>query len=364
MFDYLIVGCGLFGVSFARTVTDAGKSCLIVDKRDHIAGNCHTKSLEGIRVHAYGPHQFHTKSKRIWDFVNRFAEFNHYRAHIKANHGGKMYSMPPNMRLFNRLWGVTTPDEAKKKIESVRVPFAHPANFKEWVLDQVGEDIYEKFYKGYTTKQWGRDPSEIPVSTARRLPIRFTWNDRWFDDQYEGIPIGGYTAMVERMLLDIPFQLEVDYFEHKRELDRVAKKIVYTGKVDELFDYRFGELGYRSIRFEEEVHDTEDLQGNSIINYTDASVPYTRIVEHKHFEFLRSDKTVITKEYPEDYSRGKIPYYPIGDAANREMYRKYWEELARHPHLICGGRLGEYKYYNMDQVIASAIKKAETEIES
>jgi UDP-galactopyranose mutase len=362
MFDYLIVGCGLFGATFARRALDVGKSVLILDKRRHIGGNCYTEEQHGIQVHKYGPHQFHTQSKAVWDFVNRFAKFNHHRLHTRANRDGRIYSMPPSMILFQQLWGVTTPAEARAKIESVRIPCEKPRNFKEFILDALGPQIYEMFYEGYSRKQWGRDPSEIPMFVARRLPIRFTWNDRYFEDPYEGIPIGGYTRMIENMIDGACVELNTDFGDlPKGDLHMIASKTVYTGKIDALFDYCYGDLEYRSLRFEEEVH-CGDFQGNAVMNFTSADIPYTRIVEHKHFEFNHSETTVITKEYPAACGRNDVPFYPVETVENRERFAKYKQDLARLPNIIGGGRLFEYRYYNMDQCIASAMTLAKNEL--
>lgn len=360
MYDYLIVGCGLWGATFARKMLEAGKTVLMLDKRSHIAGNCYSEEQHGIQVHKYGPHQFHTKSKKIWDFVNQFSEFNHYRAHIKAKYDGRIYSMPPNMMLYHQLWDVLTPKEARAMIETQRVPCENPQNFKEYVLDAVGQEIYDKFFYGYTLKQWGRDPAEIKRYVAKRLPISFTWTDRWFTDQYEGIPIGGYTKMIGNMLDGATVELNVDFMENYRELCRRAHKIVYTGKIDEFFKYRFGELEYRTLRFEEEVHDG-DYQGNAIINYTSAKVPYTRIVEHKHFEFKDTPKTVITKEYSMAADRKDVPYYPVENDETRALLKRY-QDLAKEKGILGGGRLFEYRYYDMDMTVASALTAAEKEL--
>jgi UDP-galactopyranose mutase len=359
-FDYLIVGCGLFGATFARKALEAGQSVLMIDKRRHIAGNCYTEEKLGIQVHKYGPHQFHTRSRMIWDFVNRFAEFNHYRAHIKANYQGRIYSMPPNMNMFHQLWGVTTPAEARARIEEVRVPCESPRNVKEFILDAVGPQIYEMFYEGYSRKQWGRDPSEIPMFVAKRLPIRFTWIDRWFEDAYEGIPIGGYTRMIENMLDGATVRLNTDFNALKPDLETIARKTLYTGKIDELLEYRYGDLEYRTLRFEEEEH-AGDYQGNAIINHTSADVPFTRVVEHQHFEFKQLERTIITREYSLNGGRSDIPYYPVETAENRERYNRYKQDLASLPHIIGGGRLFEYRYYDMDQCIGSALTLAKKE---
>jgi UDP-galactopyranose mutase len=363
MYDYLIVGCGLWGATFARQMLDAGKTVLMVDKRGHIAGNCYTEKWGpkgDIHVHKYGPHQFHTRSKKIWDYVNRFAEFNHYRAHIKARFGEKLYSMPPNMMLYHQLWGVTTPAEAREVIDCQRVPCDSPQNVRDYILDALGWKIYEMFYEGYSTKQWGRDPSEIPKSVGRRLPISFTWTDRWFTDEHEGIPKLGYTHMIENMIDGADVELNVDFMDNHRDLCRRAHRTVYTGKIDEFFNYRFGELEYRSLRFEEEVHDG-DFQGNSIINYTSKDVPWTRIVEHKHFTFAQSDKTIITREFPQACSRNDVPYYPVENDETRALLKRY-QDLAKEERVVIGGRLGSFRYFDMDQTIGEALATADREI--
>jgi UDP-galactopyranose mutase len=363
MYDFLLVGCGIFNATFARCAMDLGKRVLMVDRRDHIGGNCYDSSIEGINVHKYGPHQFHTKSAAVWRFVNRFAEFNHYRAHIKASYRGRIYSMPPNMMLYHQLWGVMTPEEAQAKIEESRIPSPFPKNLKEMVCDAVGEEIYRSFYFGYSKKMWGVDPGEIPVSVGKRLPIRFTWIDRWFDDEFEGIPKGGYTKMIGNMIDGATVELSADYLKDKAILDKLAHKVVFTGQIDEYFNFKFGDLGYRSLRFEQEIQDG-DFQGNAIINYTDEAVPFTRITEHKHFEFVKSNKTVLTREYPQAYARdaGTVPYYPIDNETNRAVYQKYLEEWNKLPNVLGGGRLHSFKYYDMDQVIASALALARREL--
>jgi UDP-galactopyranose mutase len=359
MYDLLIVGCGLFGATFARKALDAGKTVLIIDQRKHIGGNCYTEEKHGILVHKYGPHQFHTRDRGIWDFVTKYAEFNHYRAHIVADAGDGLYSMPPNMRLFNQLWGVKTPAEAKQKVESVRISCDRPRNVKDFILDALGPEVYEKFYEGYSTKQWGVDPSEIPISVGKRLPIRFNWTDRWFEDEYEGIPKKGYTHLIENLIdgadvvLNTNFK-DIDFLSNPQ----CVKKVVYTGKIDELFDYQFGELEYRTLRFEEEVHDG-DYQGNAIINYTSKETPWTRIVEHKHFAFQKSDKTVITKEFSSAATRNDVPYYPVDNEKNRLIYARYAEK-AKETNFLLGGRLASFKYMDMDTTVGQALKMAET----
>ena len=358
-FDYLIVGSGMFGAVFARRAAEAGQRVRLLDKRDHIAGNCYSEKIAGVEVHRYGPHIFHTDNERVWEFVNRFADFNHYRHHGRVRHGGRTLSFPINLLTLSQLWGVNTPAEAEQKLAEVRVPCENPKNLREWILSQVGEELYETFVRGYTTKQWGRDPAELPPSIIRRIPIRQTFDDRYFSDKFQGIPIGGYTRMFENMLDHhaIDVVLGVDYFEYADELEASAAKVVYTGKIDEYFDYRFGELEYRSLRFENEVL-SGDFQGAAIVNYTEAAVPYTRITEHKHFEFQQSAQTVITREYPDQCDRTKVPYYPIRDAANSALYEQY-RAAAQHIGLILGGRLATYQYYDMHQVVAQALTLAD-----
>ncbi len=360
-YDYLVVGCGMFGAVFARTAAEQGKRVLVIDKRDHVAGNCFSESIAGINVHRYGPHIFHTNHPGVWQFLNRFAEFNQYTHHGRVHYRGRTFSFPINLMTLTQLWGINTPAEAERKLQSVRVPLDNPRNLRDWAVSQVGEELYEIFIRGYTTKQWERDPAELPASIIRRIPIRNSFDDRYFNDRYQGIPIGGYTRMFENMLdhAGIEIQLGVDYFGHADELTRLAGKTVYTGKLDEFFDYRFGELEYRSLRFETEVLDG-DFQGAAIMNYTDDAVPFTRITEHKHFEFRQSDQTVITREYPDAYQRGKTPYYPIRDAANAAIYEKYRAE-AEITGVLFGGRLASYQYYDMDQVVAQALAVAKQE---
>ncbi|NIK74660.1 UDP-galactopyranose mutase [Thermonema lapsum] len=363
IYDYLIVGAGLFGSVFARELTDAGFKCLIIDKRPHTGGNVYTEKREGIDVHMYGPHIFHTSDDRIWAYVNRFTKFNHYVNRPKVYYKGKIYSFPINLFTLYQLYGVKTPAEAQKKLEEVKVPIKNPKNLEEWVLSQVGQEIYEIFIKGYTMKQWMCDPKELPTFIIRRLPIRLTFDDNYFNDCYQGIPVEGYTKMMERLQAGIEVRLNTDYFANKEYFDGTARKVVFTGKIDEFFGYRFGELEYRTLRFEHEMH-KGDYQGNAIINYTEYEIPYTRICEHKHFTFGQQEHTIITKEYPEAWSRGKEPYYPINNERNNKIYKQYAtlsEELK--DKYIFGGRLAEYKYYDMHQVIGSALAKAKKEIE-
>ena len=356
MYDYLIVGCGLFGVTFARLAVDMGKSCLVIDKRPHIAGNCYTENIEGINVHKYGPHIFHTSNKVIWNFVNRFAEFNNFILSPKAYSKGKLYSLPFNMNTFYEMWGVTTPDQAKKIIENQKFQ-SIPTNLEEQALSLVGEDIYQNLIKGYTTKQWGREPKDLPSFIIKRLPLRFIFDNNYFNDMYQGIPIGGYTKMFSNMLKGIDIKLNTDYFSDRQYFNSLAKNIVYTGCIDEFFDYKYGELEYRSLEFSHETLSINNYQGVSVLNYSDADIPYTRIVEHKHFEKVDSNKTVITKEYPKKYEKGLTPYYPINDESNQLTYKKYQEESKSLKKFVFGGRLSEYKYMDMHVVIESAFNK-------
>ena len=361
-FDYVIVGSGMFGSVFARLMAEHGKQVLLVDKRSHIGGNCFSQETEGIHVHRYGPHIFHTSNARVWEFVNRFARFNHFRLRTPVNFGGRLFSFPINLMTLHQLWGVTTPDEARRKLAEVRQECANPRNLEEWVLSQVGREIYETFILGYTTKQWGRDPRELPASIIRRIPIRLTYNDRYFDDVYEGIPIGGYTKLFENMLdhENIRVETDVDFFQQRHWLQQQASRLVYTGKIDEYFDYRFEQLEYRSLRFEERILEG-DFQGSAIVNYSDLNVPQTRITEYKHFDMLDTKRTVITYEYPQAYDETKIPYYPIRDERNSRLYERY-RELATEGSTVFGGRLGTYQYYDMHQVVAQAMTMAEKEL--
>ena len=356
-YDYLIVGAGLFGAVFAHEAKAAGKTCLVVDKRDHIAGNIYTEEVEGINVHRYGAHIFHTNNKEVWDYVNRFAVFNRYTNSPVANYHGEIYNMPFNMNTFNKMWGVVTPAEAHAKIEEQRA--AHftpePKNLEEQAINLVGTDIYEKLVKGYTEKQWGRPCTELPAFIIRRLPVRFTYDNNYFNALYQGIPNGGYTKMVEKMLDGIEVRLGVNYLKDKAELDKLAGRVIYTGPIDAYFDYSLGALQYRSVRFEPEVLDTPNYQGNAVVNYTDAETPYTRVIEHKHFEFGDQPKTVISREYSAEWKPGDEPYYPVNDEANNTLYARYKAMADAEPHVVFGGRLGEYKYYDMDKVIESAL---------
>lgn len=361
MYDYLIVGSGLYGAVFAREMTDRGFKCLVIDKRAHVAGNVYTENIAGINVHKYGAHIFHTSDKTVWDYVNRFAEFNRYTNSPIADFNGEIYNLPFNMNTFNKMWGVITPQQAKEKIERQKksAGITEPKNLEEQAISLVGTDIYEKLIKYYTQKQWGRKCTELPAFIIKRLPVRFTYDNNYFNDLYQGIAIGGYTKMVQNMLSGIEVILNTDYLENRQELDRKAKTVVFTGPIDAYFKYSLGYLQYRSVRFETQTLDTDNYQGNAVVNYTDENTPYTRIIEHKHFEFGRQDKTVISREYSAEWKPGDEPYYPVNDEKNAELYRKY-KALAENEHnVIFGGRLGEYKYYDMDKVILSALKKTE-----
>lgn len=361
-YDYLVVGAGLYGAVFAHEAKKRGKSVLVVDKRPNIAGNVYTEEIAGINVHKYGAHIFHTNDKALWEYVNQFAEFNRYTNSPVANYHGELYSLPFNMYTFNRMWGVVTPEEAAAKIEEQRqaAGIAQPRNLEEQAISLVGTDIYEKLIKGYTEKQWGRPCHELPSFIIRRLPVRLTFDNNYFNARYQGIPMGGYTRMVANMLDGIPVRLQVDYLAHKGELDQLAGQVIYTGPVDAYFGYTLGNLEYRSIRFETEVLDKPNFQGNAVINYTDRETPWTRIIEHKWFEFGTQPKTVISREYSAEWKPGDEPYYPVNDEKNSALYAKYAELAKAEPHVHFGGRLGEYKYYDMDAVILAALRLRET----
>lgn len=363
-YDYLIVGAGLYGAVFAREATDAGKKVLVIDKRDHIAGNIYTENVEGINVHKYGAHIFHTNNRKVWDYLNSFSEFNRYTNSPVANYKGEIYSLPFNMYTFNKMWGVITPDEAASKIEEQKksAGITEPHNLEEQAISLVGKDIYEKLVKGYTEKQWGRPCSELPSFIIKRLPVRLTYDNNYFNALYQGIPMGGYTAMVEKMLDGIDIRLGVDYLENREELYDIADKIVYTGPIDGYYDYKFGPLEYRSVRFETEILDIPNFQGNAVVNYTDIETPWTRIIEHKFFEFGTGPKTVISKEYSSAWKIGDDPYYPVNDSTNSELYEKYKKLADCEDKVIFGGRLGQYKYYDMDAVVAEALDMAEREL--
>ena len=362
-YDYLLVGAGLYNAVFCEHAVRAGKKCLVVERRDHIAGNIYTEKVEDIDVHIYGAHIFHTSDKEVWDYICRFAHFNGFVNRVKANYKGTIYSMPFNMYTFEKLWGVKTPEEAQAIIEKQRACLngKTPENLEEQAISLVGTDVYRTLVKGYTEKQWGRDCSQLPAFIIRRLPLRFTYDDNYFNDPYQGIPEEGYTAMVEKMFAGADVVLGKDYFDFIKETKHTFGKTVYTGKADEFFGYRLGKLEYRSLRFETEVLDTPDYQGNAVINYTEREVPYTRIIEHKHFNFGKQPKTVVTREYPAAYEEGMEAYYPVNDAKNTELAAEYEKIKAERPDVIFGGRLGEYKYYDMDKVIASAFKLCEKE---
>ena len=357
-YDYLIVGSGLTGAVFAHEANKKGKKCLVIDKRPHIGGNIYTEKIEDINVHKYGAHIFHTSDKMVWNYVNQFAEFNRYTNSPIARYKNEVYNLPFNMNTFSKLWGVFTIDEAKEKIneELAEVKIGEPKNLEEQAIKLVGNTIYQKLVKGYTEKQWGKKADELPAFIIKRLPVRFTYDNNYFNDKYQGIPIGGYTQIVEKMLDGIDVKLNYDYFEHKAELDNIAEKIIFTGPIDKYYDYKYGKLEYRSLRFETEVMDTENYQGNSVVNYTEYEIPYTRIIEHKHFEFGSQPKTVVTKEYPDSWDVNKEPYYPINNDKNNELYQKYKQLADQDNKVIFAGRLGQYKYYDMDKVIAEALK--------
>lgn len=363
-YDYLVVGAGLFGAVFAQQCKAAGKSVLVIDKRPNIAGNVYTEAVEGINVHVYGAHIFHTNNKQVWDYVNQFAEFNRFTNAPVANYKGELYSLPFNMYTFNKMWGVVTPEQAAAKIEEQRAAagITEPKNLEEQAISLVGTDIYEKLVKGYTEKQWGRDCKDLPAFIIKRLPVRLTFDNNYFNALYQGIPMGGYTKMVENMLCGIEVRLNTDYLVNKAELDALAEKVVYTGPIDAYFDYKLGTLEYRSVRFETEVLDMPNFQGNAAVNYTDRETPWTRIIEHKWFEFGTQPKTVISREYSSEWQKGDEPYYPVNDARNGALYQQYKLLAESEKNVIFGGRLGEYKYYDMDAVIASALALSQAEL--
>lgn len=358
-YDYLIVGSGLYAAVFAWEAKKHGKTCLVVEKRDHIGGNIYCENVEGIRVHKYGAHIFHTSNKKVWEFVNSFSDFNRYTNSPIANYKGEIYNMPFNMNTFSRMWGISTPEEAKSIIEEQRqIIKGDPKNLEEQAISLVGTDIYRKLVKGYTEKQWGRDCTELPAFIIRRLPCRFTYDNNYFNDPYQGIPVEGYNALIEKMLDGCEVRLGVDFLENREELSALADKIVYTGMIDAYFNYKYGKLEYRSLKFESELLDTDNYQGVAVVNYTDRETPYTRIIEHKHFEFGTQEKTVITREYPTTWQPGMEPYYPVNDDKNQMLYAQYEKISRKEERVIFGGRLAEYKYYDMDKVIESALNKA------
>lgn len=368
-YDYLIVGAGLFGSIFAYEAKKAGKSVLVIDQRNHIGGNIYTKEVEGIQVHEYGAHIFHTSDREVWDYVRQFAEFNRYTNSPVARYKDELYNLPFNMNTFSKMWGVKTPAEAREIIDRQikEAGITEPKNLEEQALSLVGRDIYEKLVKGYTEKQWGKQAAELPSFIIRRLPVRFVYDNNYFNDKYQGIPIGGYTRMIGKMLEGIPVRLETDFFKERGELENQAKKIVFTGMIDAYYDYCYGELEYRSLRFETETLDIENYQGNAVVNYTEYEIPYTRIIEHKHFEYgcqggygnTEGDvnpRTVITREYPAAWEKGAEPYYPMNDEKNNALYEKYKQLAAKEENVIFGGRLGMYRYYDMHQVVAEALR--------
>jgi len=371
-YDYLVVGAGLFGAVFAREAADAGKRVLVIDRRDHIAGNVYTRKIEGIHTHIYGAHIFHTNDRVVWEYVNRFADFNRFTNSPVANYKGELYSLPFNMYTFNRMWGVVTPAEAAAKIEAQRqeAGITEPRNLEEQAISLVGKDIFEKLVKGYTEKQWGRDCKDLPAFIIKRLPVRLTFDNNYFNAAYQGIPVGGYTKLVEKLLDGIEVRLQEDYLENKQAWDELAETVVYTGAIDAYFGYRLGALEYRSVRFETEVLDMPNYQGNAAVNYTDRETPWTRIIEHKWFEFGRDEdgnelpKTVISREYSSEWKPGDEPYYPVNDSKNSSLYAQYRELAAGEKNVVFGGRLGEYKYYDMDAVIAAALNCSRAVLEA
>lgn len=363
MFDYLIVGAGLFGAVFAHEAAIRGKKCLVIDKRNHVAGNVYTEVIEGIDIHKYGAHIFHTSDKNIWNYVNQFSEFNNFINSPVALYKGKLYNLPFNMNTFYKLWGTKTPEEVEAKIAQQRAEagISEPKNLEEQAISLVGFDIYKVLIKGYTEKQWGRDCKDLPPSIIKRLPVRLTFDNNYFNDRYQGIPVQGYTKIVERLLEESVVRLNVDYLTHRAEFSGVAKKTIFTGPIDAFFDYKLGALNYRSVRFETEILDRTNFQGVAVMNYTEKEVPFTRIIEHKHFNFGKQPKTVISKEYPSEWFQGDEPYYPVNDVKNQSLYLKYAELAATEKAVLFGGRLGSYKYYDMDKVIAEALSAINNE---
>ena len=362
-YDYLIVGAGLFGAVFAYEATARGKKCLVIDKRDHVGGNIYCEKIEDINVHKYGAHIFHTSDKAVWDYVNRFADFNHYINSPVAVYHDELYNLPFNMNTFSKMWGIKTPAEAKAKIaeQIAELGITEPKNLEEQALSLVGKDVYEKLVKEYTEKQWARDCKELPAFIIKRLPLRFTYDNNYFNDRYQGIPIGGYTPIIEKMLEGSDILTGTDYFDFIKDNADIAEKTVFTGQIDRFFDYKLGVLEYRSVRFETEVLDTDNYQGNAVVNYTSHNEPYTRIIEHKHFEFGKQEKTVISKEYSSEWKLGDEPYYPINNDRNNSLYQQYKELADKTEGVIFGGRLGQYKYYDMDKVIIAALDAVKEE---
>lgn len=364
-YDYLIVGAGLFGSIFAHEAAKRGKKCLVIEKRDHIGGNCYTQNIEGINVHKYGAHIFHTSNKVVWDYIQQFAEFNRFTNSPVARYKDELYSLPFNMLTFNKMWGVITPQEAEAKIKEqiAKENIAAPKNLEEQAISLVGRDIYEKLIKGYTEKQWGRKCTELPAFIIKRLPVRYTYDNNYFYDTYQGIPVGGYTRIFEKMLGGIEVKLGVDFFAESEYYESITDKIVFTGMIDEYFGYQFGKLEYRSLNFDNEVLDMPNYQGNAVVNYTESEVPYTRIIEHKHFEYGMQDKTVITREYSKEYQEGDEPYYPINDQRNNELYSRYKALADNVSNVIFGGRLAQYKYFDMHNIIAEALECVAKELD-
>lgn len=368
-YDYLIVGSGLFGSTFAYRAKQAGKSCLVIDKRNHKGGNIYCEKIEGINVHKYGAHIFHTSNKEVWNFVNSIVEFNRYTNSPVANYKGKLYNLPFNMNTFYQMWGVITPQQAKEKIEKQKAAaiefmeksgITEPRNLEEQAISLIGTDIYETLIKGYTEKQWGRKCTELPAFIIKRLPVRFVYDNNYFNDKYQGIPIGGYNRLIDGLLDGVEVKTDVDFFENRKYWENIAEKIIFTGKIDEFYEYRFGKLEYRTVRFEEEIHNCSNYQGNAVVNYTEKEIPYTRIIEHKHFEMFgievdNSPKTVISKEYSTEWKEGMEPYYPVNDEKNNLLYNKYKELADKETNVIFGGRLAEYKYYDMAPIIEKAL---------
>lgn len=364
-YDYLIVGSGLFGAIFAYEANKRGKKCLVIEKRNHLGGNIYCENIEGINVHKYGAHIFHTSNKEVWDYVNQFAEFNNYINSPVANYKGELYNLPFNMNTFYQLWKVKTPSEAKAKIEEQlkEACIDEPKNLEEQAIKLIGRDVYEKLVKGYTEKQWGKKATDLPAFIIKRLPVRFTFDNNYFNDKYQGIPIGGYNVIIEKLLENIEVKVGTDFFDNRKHYEKIADKIVFTGMIDEFYDYKFGELEYRSLRFEDEILDEINHQGNAVINYTEYEVPYTRIIEHKHFEYGNQSKTVITKEYPATWKKGKEPYYPINNESNNTTYLKYKSLADCEKNVIFGGRLAQYKYYDMHNVIEQALECVKKEFD-
>ena len=358
-YDYVIVGSGLFAGVWAYLANKQGKKCLVIEKRDHLGGNIYCEDVEGIHVHRYGAHIFHTSNREVWDFVNSLAEFNRYTNSPVANYKGEMYNMPFNMNTFSKMWGISTPQEAKDIIASQRSSITgEPKNLEEQAISLVGVDIYQKLVKGYTEKQWGRDCKELPAFIIKRLPVRYTYDNNYFNDLYQGIPIGGYNVIIDKLFEGCDVETGVDYLENREKYDALGECIVYTGTIDSYYNYQYGKLEYRSLRFESEVLDTDNYQGVAVVNYTDRETPYTRVIEHKHFEFGTQPKTVITREYPADWEEGMEPYYPVNDERNQDLYSRYAKLAEKEERVIFGGRLAEYKYYDMDKVILSALERA------